>query len=140
MKRWILASALMAAPLTIYASNNKKGETQMHAYQEISISELKEWFDQNKPMLVLDARSKKYDDNTRLPGAKWLSYEASENEIMKMIPSKSQLVVVYCWSSECRASKFLIERLSAMGYTNLYKYPNGLQEWIQHGYPIDINK
>lgn len=122
--------------LSSLGSAGEPVSTQRHAYNEIHTSELKAWYDQGKQMIVLDTRSKPYYDGTLLPQAQWLSYEASEQELAAAIPSKNSLVVIYCWSPGCPASQYMADRLVAAGYTNIYKYPEGLQDWMQKGYPI----
>jgi rhodanese-related sulfurtransferase len=66
----------------------------------------------------------------------WLPYNASEKDVQAAIPSKDSLVIVYCSSLACPASKSLADRLVAEGYTNVYKYPEGLQEWMRKGFPV----
>lgn len=127
-----LALLLLSTSLTAAAQS-----TQMEASlpNHIHADQLKSWYDQNKEMIVLDARSKKYFDGTLLPHAKWLSSEASEAEIQDTIPSKDSLVVVYCWGVSCPASGWLYDKLISLGYKNVYEYREGLQEWITKGFP-----
>lgn len=108
---------------------------QQHSYTEVHTDELKSWYDQGKEMTVVDARSKQYYDNTLLPNAIWLPYDTSDKNLYKALPSKQARIVVYCWSPSCPASKSMADRLVASGYTNVYKYPEGLQEWMQRGFP-----
>lgn len=106
-------------------------------YTEVNSTQLKTWYEQGKEMIVVDARSKPYYDGTLLPNAIWLPYDVSGQELQNKLPNKNSLVVVYCWSPQCPASHYLVDRLVAEGYTNVYKYPAGLQEWIQKGLSVD---
>lgn len=82
-----------------------------------------------QPVVVLDARSPKYDDGKRLPGAKLLSAAASDAEIATAVPDKQALVVTYCGSVKCPASKKLAARLNGLGYRNVTVYSEGIEGW-----------
>jgi rhodanese-related sulfurtransferase len=134
MRKILLAVLFMAAPLaTVSAHGNHPSEK--HAYTEIHADQLKSWYDQKKPMIVLDARTKPYFEGTLLPNAKWLPMDSSDAAILAAVPAKDALVVIYCANSHCPASKYLADKMASLGYTNLYKYPEGLDDWNQKGLP-----
>ena len=89
------------------------------------------------PLKLFDARSGKYDDGQRIPGAQQLSANADEAVIAKAIPDKSGLVVTYCAGIKCPASKALADRLKKLGYTNVIEYPQGIAGWIAAGKAVD---
>ena len=128
----ILASMLAVAPL---AAINAAPQTEHSQHTAISAAQLKAWYDQGKPMAVIDARSAKYFDGTLLPNARWLSVESSDNEIIAALPSKKEVIVVYCASTTCPASGWLYDKLITMGYTTVYEYHEGIQDWIKQGFP-----
>ena len=49
---------------------------------------------------------------------------------------KSKLVVTYCASSDCNASKSAAEKLSAKGF-NARAYEGGIKEWKEAGLPTE---
>ncbi len=89
-----------------------------------------------KDVTILDARSGKYDDGRRIPGAKALNANSSEEEIGKMLPEKKAMIVTYCSNIKCPASKMLLERLNNLGYDNVLKLPEGLAGWEEAGFEI----
>ena len=105
-------------------------------FKEIHTEELKQVLDSKKPVLLFDAR-KKITVGV-LPGAKPLAYDASEQAVAKAVGShpKDYMIVVYCARTECPLSKYLAENLVGQGYTNVYKYPEGIEAWMKK-YPID---
>lgn len=105
-------------------------------HREIQAEQLKAWYDQKKPMTVLDARSKAYFDGRLLPNAIWLPSDSSEATVKETLPKKDALIVVYCLGVKCPASGWLYEKLIAMGYTNVFEYHKGLEDWSKKGYPI----
>jgi len=74
MKSFAIALFCFGAILPTGASAH---EAAAH-YQVIHADTLKSWLDAKKPVVILDARSKEYDDGKRLPGAKYVPYNAAE--------------------------------------------------------------
>jgi rhodanese-related sulfurtransferase len=85
------------------------------------------------PLTILDARSGKYDDGRRIPGAQSLSAADDEATIAKVAGNKKGLIVTYCSNLKCPASKQLATRLRKIGYTNVVEYPNGIAGWAEAG-------
>ncbi len=88
------------------------------------------------PLVILDARSFKWDDGLRIASAQALFYTATAEQAAAAIPSLDSLVVVYCTNSHCPASMYLAARLSELGYSNILEYEEGIEEWIHSGYPV----
>jgi len=88
------------------------------------------------PMVLLDARTGRFDDGRRIPGARSLSALSSAAEVAAVIPAKGTLVVTYCASLKCPASRHLAEHLRKLGYTNILEYPEGIAGWVAAGMPV----
>lgn len=89
------------------------------------------------PMVIVDARPAKYDDGKRIPGAKSVSADSSDDEIKAMLPDKSDLIVAYCVNPECPASPQLAEKLRKMGYKNVVEYSEGIEGWQKAGHEVE---
>ena len=88
----------------------------------------------SKAAVVLDARSGKYDDGRRIPGAKSLASNATDAAVVATVGAdKSVLVVTYCSNLKCPASKRLATSLRRLGYTNVLEYPEGIDGWAKAG-------
>lgn len=131
MKQFIISFLLTFASLANVAAHED------HSYKEIHSEQLKEWYDQKKEMIVLDARSEKYFDGILLPHAILIPHNTPITQLIKVLPNKNSIIVVYCSNKDCPASKMLAKRLVNEGYTHVYKYPEGLAEWQQKGYPTE---
>lgn len=110
------------------------------AVAEINTSGLKALIDAGAKLTILDARSGKYDDGRRIPGAKSLAAGASEKEASKVVRSKKSLVVTYCSNLKCPASEMLAENLKKQGYTNVIEYRHGIEGWAAAGLPVEKAK
>src|ERR1035437_10291539 len=86
------------------------------------------------PSIILDARSGKFDDGKRIPGAKSLNAGSSDDAIKAMLPDKSALIVTYCVNLKCQASHQLADKLKQMGYNNVIEYPEGIEGWLKAGH------
>ena len=75
---------------------------------------------------ILDARSGKFDDGMRIPGAKSLSPEAAREAVQKVVASRDDLVVTYCSNLKCPASHKLAAHLRELGYKNVLEYAAGM--------------
>ena len=85
---------------------------------------------------IIDARSAKYDDGKRIPGAIALTADASDESIAAALPDKEAQVITYCSNLKCPASEKLAKRLTALGYNNVVKYPDGIEGWSTAGQKV----
>jgi rhodanese-related sulfurtransferase len=89
------------------------------------------------PVTVLDARSGKYDDGRRIPGAQQLSPTADAETVAKVVADKNALIVTYCAGVTCPASDMLAKRLKEFGYSNVIEYPQGIAGWAEDGKAVE---
>jgi rhodanese-related sulfurtransferase len=111
-----------------------------HKYGLIDTRALQALMQAKVPAVVLDARAGKWDDGKRIPGAKALAPAATADEAAALIPAKEALVIVYCTNLKCPASAMLAEQLLGFGYTNILKYPDGIEGWISAGNAVETAK
>ena len=104
----------------------------------LSTAALKILLDSQTDLILLDARSGKYDDGKRIPGAKSLNEGSSAKEIEKVIPSKESLVVTYCGGLQCPASSKLHKHLTKLGYVNVLEYPEGIKGWVEAKNAVEV--
>ncbi len=108
--------------------------------QSISTAGLRELIGSSKPVVILDARSGKFDDGKRIPGAKALNAESPEKEVAALVPDRNAAIVTYCAGIKCPASHLLAERLKKMGYANVTEYPEGIAGWLAAGNAVEDAK
>lgn len=87
-------------------------------------------------LTIVDARSAKWDDGKRLPGAISVSAESTDEQIAAALPDKAASIITYCSNEKCPASQTLAERLIGLGYTSVVKYPQGIEAWTEAGHDI----
>lgn len=107
------------------------------AVATVSTAGLQALLDARVPLVLVDARSAKYDDGFRLPGAKYLPAGSSAAEVRRALVLKNKLVVTYCANLQCPASAALAKQLREMGYTSVIEYPYGIQGWREAGLAVE---
>lgn len=106
-------------------------------YHNISREELKHWLDQKKPFYLVEALPQKYFDEGHLPGAIHLPHDQVETLASQRLPDKTRPVVAYCASQTCNASRDAASTLSQMGYSQVFAYEGGKQDWSDAGLPLE---
>jgi len=86
---------------------------------------------------VLEALGPMYFEDQHLPGARNLPLEQLDELAPVLVPDKGTPVVTYCSNTACNNSTIAAERLTALGYANVRKYPGGKQDWIEAGLPVE---
>ena len=121
------------------STTNAAAKAEKHPTM-IDTKELAQMIASNTPMVIVDARSGKYDDGRRIADAKQLAADAKDAAIAKALPDKDALIVAYCTNKECPASAKLAARLIALGYTKVHKYPEGIEGWVAAGNSVTSEK
>ena len=144
MREVVVALGLLGLSLTTLLAVDPARLATLHLdlphYHDVYTHELKEWIDYGQPLVILDVRTKDYDDGKRLPKALLFPYDNSNEQISATLPNKEAQIVVYCTNEQSPTSQYFANRLVALGYRNVYKYPEGIAAWEKAGYPIDISK
>jgi rhodanese-related sulfurtransferase len=112
----------------------REGTTAMTTL--ITRTELEEAISTNSVVLV-DALPASYYDQAHLPGAINLVEGDVEALAPKLLPNKDAAIVTYCSNVACNNSQAVANRLEKLGYTNVRKYREGIQDWDQAGNKVE---
>ena len=88
-------------------------------------------------MTVVDALPASYYARQHLPGAVNLVEDEVDVRAADLLPDKSALIVTSCSNTACHNSQAVATRLANLGYTNVRKYAEGVQDWVEHGLPTE---
>ena len=89
-------------------------------------------------LTVVDALPESYYAQQHLPGALNLTAEEVQDRAAELLPDKSAAIVTYCSNSACQNSTQVATKLQQLGYTNVRKYSEGIQDWTEAGLPTQI--
>ena len=98
-------------------------------------AEMKELMDEGKEYILIDVRSKEEYNLGHISGAKLIPVSDMESRLDEL--SKDKKIIVYCKSG--KRSKTAAEILNNNGFKNIYDM-GGIEDWINEGYPIVIEK
>ncbi len=102
----------------------------------INRDELRAGLDDGNLVLV-DALPESYYAQQHLPGAFNLVADDVEARAAALLPDKDAAIVTYCSNRACPNSGQVAARLEKLGYTNVRKYPDGIQDWVEAGLPTE---
>ena len=86
---------------------------------------------------VVDALPESYYNQQHLPGALNLVEADIEMRADSMLPDKSATIVTYCSNNACGNSQAVANRLQKLGYTDVRKYADGIQDWAEAGLAVE---
>ena len=85
---------------------------------------------------VVDALGGSYYEQQHLPGAIPLVESDVAARAAALLPDKHAAIVTYCSNTACANSEHVATLLSRAGYTNVRKYREGIQDWVEAGLPV----
>ncbi|PCG82963.1 sulfurtransferase [Streptomyces sp. WZ.A104] len=86
---------------------------------------------------VVDALGGAYYAQQHLPGALALPPADVDAQAPALLPDRDAAIVTYCSNPTCPNSGQVADRLTALGYTNVRKYREGIQDWVEAGLPTE---
>lgn len=104
--------------------------------QTISRTELQAGLEAGTLVLV-DALGPGYYEQQHLPGALSLVADEVDSRAATLLPDKDAAIVTYCSNTACPNSSQVAARLERLGYTNVRKYAEGIQDWVEAGLPTE---
>ena len=86
---------------------------------------------------VVDALGGMYYEQQHLPGALPLVEADVATLAASLLPDKDAAIVTYCSNEACPNSQAVANLLTAAGYTNVRKYREGIQDWVEAGLTVE---
>jgi rhodanese-related sulfurtransferase len=85
---------------------------------------------------VVDALGGAYHAQQHLPGAVPLAPADVDAQAAALLPDRNAAIVTYCSNPACPNSGQVADRLTALGYTDVRKYREGIEDWTAAGLPV----
>ena len=86
---------------------------------------------------LVDALGGDYWAQQHLPGALPLVAADVDAKSAGLLPDKAAAIVTYCSNVACPNSQQVADKLTGLGYTNVRKYREGIQDWVEAGLPVE---
>jgi rhodanese-related sulfurtransferase len=88
-------------------------------------------------VIVVEALPAPYYESGHLPGAINIPHTQVEELAPSLLPDKDAAIVTYCSNTACPNSSVAAAVLAKLGYTNVAKYAEGKQDWLEAGLPVE---
>lgn len=101
--------------------------------ETIDRQQLKKWMDEKRDFVLIEALPEENFRKEHLPGAINIPVkdERFEDKIRESVPDTEKPVVVYCANTDCPASPEAGRKMEAMGYSKVFDYEAGKEDWKQ---------
>jgi rhodanese-related sulfurtransferase len=86
---------------------------------------------------VVDALGGEYHAKQHLPGALALTPAEVDDRAAELLPDRAAAIVTYCSNRVCPNSGQVADRLTRLGYTDVRKYAEGIEDWVGAGLPTE---
>lgn len=100
--------------------------------QRITRDELKKKIEEGL-ITVVEALPAQYYNDKHLPGALNLPHDEVDALAPTLLPNKEAEIAVYCANGPCPNSGIAADRLVELGYTSVYEYYEGKDDWVEAG-------
>ncbi|MCI0507351.1 MAG: rhodanese-like domain-containing protein [Gammaproteobacteria bacterium] len=127
--------SMVAMTCTAFAEN--KAPEFIDGTKRVTAEEVVELVTNTPGLVIIDARKTSDRDE-----AGWIEgsvnlpdYDTTAESLAKHIPSKSTPVLFYCNGVKCGRSVTSSKKAVESGYTNIYWFRGGWEEWTQKGMP-----
>ena len=103
--------------------------------KSIDFKQLKKLREQGKNIPLINTLSEDHFESTQIPESINIPLESDDfvSRVEQTIGGKDQPVVVYCASHDCPSSEKAAEKLEQAGFTQVFDFEGGAQEWLQEG-------
>jgi len=97
--------------------------------REIKTGELKKLIESGEVVLLIDALPQKSYAKRHIPTA--INIPLKEfNLKQRLLPAKKdKKIVTYCGNASCSTSEKVAQKLENLGYTNVFRYREGMKGW-----------
>src|SRR3954451_20642600 len=102
----------------------------------ITRDELKSAIDRHE-VIVVDALAESYYSQQHIPGALNLIEADVADRAPALLPDKDAAIVTYCSNASCPNSQAVATILTNLGYNNVRKYRDGIQDWVEAGLLVE---
>lgn len=95
---------------------------------------------ENEPLVVIDARIAQSRKKGYIEGSSHLSdIDTHCGSLASLAPDKSTPLAFYCNSARCGRSLNTVRIALSCGYTMIYWFRGGFEEWKSNGFPYRID-
>jgi rhodanese-related sulfurtransferase len=119
----IILSVIIGGVIMLNKNTEKESTNQI---QYVSMDEITTIMQENTNYIILDVRTIEEYNQGHIPNAICIPNETIDENVIKKLPNKNQLILIYCRSGN--RSKQAVQKLLNLEYTNLIEF-GGIIDW-----------
>jgi len=102
----------------------------------LNANEVRQKLHTNRDTVLINALGRESFKAKHIPGS--INIPAGEIEDLagQVLPDKNQEIIVYCASTSCSASPEAAQKLTDLGYHNVYDFEAGLTGWLNEDFEL----
>ena len=122
----ILMIFIIVGGIIIMLNINKESKILEGKIKYVSMDEIVQIMQENENYIILDVRTEEEYNEGHIPNAICIPNETIDENVIKKLPNKNQLILIYCRSGN--RSKQAAQKLLNLEYTNLIEF-GGIIDW-----------
>ena len=103
----------------------------------VTLAELQQAIDDGTA-IVIDAQGDGGYETAHIANAVDFALADVAGQAATAIATKDAPVILYCTDQDCLGSEFIGTQLVAEGYTDVRRFPGGIDEWARSGLPVEF--
>lgn len=104
--------------------------------RDITRDELKGMMDGGESFVLVNVLDPADFENEHICGSINIPASTIARDALEML-NKDDTIIVYCSGPKCVASSIAAEKLDTLGFSDVWRYEGGLQEWKDSGYCVE---
>lgn len=114
--------------IKVYAAGMPEWKSAGHPVA-VSLAHIRKLGEDKAAFVLIDSRPKRVADKGMMPGAVNIPDTDFDKQVASLPGDKATPLIFYCGGLECVLSDKSAAKARALGYTQVYTYPEGYPEW-----------
>jgi rhodanese-related sulfurtransferase len=137
IKAVLLSYVMLFCSGTVSAVDKPHAPEQIAGATTLSAEQVVGLILSNPDTIIIDSRKKTEYSKGHIEGAiNLLNTELTLDDLQTVAPDKSQALLFYCNGTRCLRSTDSINKALDWGYTNIFWFRGGWQEWSEKKLPV----
>ncbi|HEY4706552.1 MAG TPA: rhodanese-like domain-containing protein [Thermodesulfobacteriota bacterium] len=104
--------------------------------REITKDELKDMMDSGESFVLVNVLDPDSFENEHICGSINIPASTIARDALEVL-NKDDTVILHCSGPECTASKIAAEKLDTLGFSDVWRFKGGIEEWKGSGYCVE---
>lgn len=137
VKQFSIVLMAVFALSNVAIAGKKEVPPTVEGTTKVTAEQIFDLLDKYPDLVMIDSRKPSDRAKGYIEGSIGLpDTETNAESLAKHVPSKATPILFYCNGIKCGRSVKAAKKAVEYGYTNIYWFRGGWEEWLDKGYPI----